>query len=503
MRQHREKVFVYLLIGLITIQPILDLVWLNDGTIGEVFGFTIPTLVRMGVVALLGLMSFGVFEFKKSHLPLVLYVILIGVYFLLHHMNALNFHSLVPGNFEYSMFGEAFYVIRMCIPIAMMYFVYNSKFERKEFDRSVVSVVLIMSVIEIVTNIFKVAICSYSERTISGNIFDWFFNQGAYYYNELASKGWFYWSIVSMVLVLLFPYIIYMFMDTKKKRYLGVSILQGIALFMFGTKATSYSVVIVLAIMCVLYLFSTAVKKEYRFDIKIMLILLMLFAGSIGILQYCPAVSRVYYDEDYQAMIDDEEEKRKEEEEENGEYDFSNGNKQEIIRFFDNNYKFLSIDETFLTESYPYKYDPIFWYEVVYDGMVPSQRMQNRIVQEAVLRRVQEVNDNTLDKYLGIAYTRTSNIFNLERDFIYQYYSMGIVGATLLVGPYIIILLVVMLGMLVSFKKKFTLLNSSLVLGCGLTCCLAYFSGNTLESLGVSILLGTVYGYMLKNNFKK
>ena len=502
MRQQKEKIFTYILIGLIVIQPILDLVWLNDGTIGEVFGFTIPTLVRMGVIAVLGIASFFVFKFRKSHLLLVFYVAIIGIYFVLHHMNALEFHSMVPGDFNYSMIGEAFYVVRMCIPIAMMYFVYNSEFGRKEFDISVVGVVLVMSGIEVVTNVFKVAICSYSDRTISGNIFDWFFSRGAYYYNELASKGWFYWSIVSMVLVLLFPYVLYLFIDTKKMRYLGVGILQGIALFMFGTKATSYSVVIVSVLMLVLYFFSTAIKKEYKFNVKIAVVLCVFCIGSVGILQYCPAVSRVYYDEGYQSEIDEEEEKRKEEEEESHEYDFSNGNTSEMIRFFDNNYKFLSINETFLKESYPYKYDPVFWYEL-YDSMVPSQRMQNRIVQEAVLQRVQQINDNEMDKFLGVGYTRTSTIYNLEKDFVYQYYSMGVVGAALLVGPYIAILLLVMIEMLFCFKRKLTLLNCSLVLGCGLTCCLAYYSGNTLESLGVSIVLGTVYGYLLKSNFKR
>lgn len=109
-----------------------------------------------------------------------------------------------------------------------------------------------MSSIVIVTNILKVAIASYSEERVVANIFDWFLHPGAYTYKEMASKGLFYVSIVSIVLVLLLPYVFYLFVDTKKKRYIGIGIVQSVALFMFGTKATSYGVIIVMVLMCAL-----------------------------------------------------------------------------------------------------------------------------------------------------------------------------------------------------------------------------------------------------------
>lgn len=498
MRLQKEKKFVYILMAIIIIQPVLDLVWLNDGTLGEIFGFTIPTLIRLGLIAVLGVLSFFVFKFNKKYWFLVGYLVLIAIYFVSHHVNALQFKSLVPGNFDYNLIGEAFYVIRMCIPIAMMYFVYNAKFGRTQFERCVVSIVMFMSGIQIATNIFKIAICSYSEQTIAGNIFDWFLKPGIYYHNQLASKGFFYVSIVSMVLILLLPYMFYLFIDTKKSKYLWLGIIQLVALFMFGTKATSYGAVIVMCIMCVLYLFSSVIKREYKFDVKLLAILILVAAGSFGMLRYSPATARVHFDAKYTEELD-----KKEQGQEEGmtkEYDFSN--REEIISFFDNNYKILSINETILTENYPYKYDPEFWLEF-YEDTVPSQRMQNRLVQEVVLNRVKEINNNKKDHYLGVGYTRTSNIYNLEKDFAYQYYSLGLIGATLLVGPYILVLFIVMCSMLICLKRNMTLLNLSLVLGCGLTCCLAYYSGNTLESLGVTIVMGAVYGYLLKNNFRK
>lgn len=496
----KEENYKYLLMFLFIIQPILDLVWLNDGTVPELFGFTIPTLVRMLLMALLAVLAPWIIKFRKSHLWFGLYIGGVGIYFVIHHWNALGFQSLVPGNFNYGLLGELFYVVRMLIPIVVMFFVYNSKFGRKDFDRCVIFIVLLMSTIEVLTNVFEIAICSYSDNKISGNIFDWFFNQGRYYYNELASKGLFYWSIVSMILVLLFPYVIFLFVDTKQKRYFSLAVLQAIALFMFGTKATSYSVIIISGFMCVLYGFFAIIKKEYKFCIKVMGLLILLFAGGLCLLQYSPAVARNVYDQEYQYKIDEEEQERKEEEE--AQYFLSENDPKELIRFFDNNYKFLSIDEKFIKDAYPYQYDPVFWYRV-YDGLVPSQRMQNRIIQEEVLKRVFAVNDNDMDKFFGVGYTRTSNIFNLEKDFVYQYYSMGIIGALLLVGPYIMIVLMAIFIMLLRFKNKVTFGNSALVLGCGLTCCLAYYSGNTLESLGITIVMGMVYGYLLVQILEK
>lgn len=243
-------------------------------------------------------------------------------------------------------------------------------------------------------------------------------------------------------------------------------------------------------------LFSCIIKKEYKLDLRILIVLVAVTTGSFILLDYSPAMARIRFDRAYTQDIDEDDKT----EEWVNDYEFSD--REEIIRFFDKEYKGLSINETIIKESYPYKYDPEFWWKFC-EETVPSIRMQNRYVQEAVLERVQEVNNNPKDVYWGMGYTRTSNIYNLEKDFVYQYYSMGLIGAILLVGPYIIALLIVMISMLLCFKKRMTFLNLSLVLGCGLTCCLAYYSGNTLESLGVSIVIGVVYGYLLKVNYRR
>lgn len=490
-----EKIYFYLLLILVTIQPILDIRWLNDGTIPEIMGFSVPTLIRIMMIMMLAVLSFAVIKFNKKYLFLVGYVLLIGLFFIGHHYNCMHFQSLVPGNFNYNFLAEFLYIVRMCIPISVIYFTYNSKMKKSTFEKCIIIVALIMSLIVLLTNILKVGYGSYTSERILGNIFDWFTHPNDFTSNQLASKGWFYSSISSTVMVLIYPYLIYMFCIKKNIQTFLITLLHGIALFTFGTKATAFSVVIVAVIMALIYLFVSIVKHDIKISKAVCFGMLIILATSFIFLKFSPSTMKMEFDKDYSEAIDEEEKEQEEQ------YELSKENHEEIIRFFDENYKYVSIKEEFLMECYPYKCDPEFWYEF-YDSNVPSRRMQNRIVEEEMLKRVKEINDNPWDDWFGIGYTRTSNIYNLERDFAYQFYSIGIFGTALLLGPYILIIALMMIIMLVKFKDKATLFNCSFVLGMGLTCFLAYYSGNVMENLGITIWMGFMLGFMLKSNFK-
>lgn len=494
MVKKSEKTYIILLIFYVLIQPVLDVMWLNDGTVPEIAGFSLPTIIRMVFIACLGLLSFMVIKFNRKHLFILGYCCLIAVYFVVHHFVCTDFYSLVPGNFNYSVVGELFYVVRMCIPLAMIYFTYNSDITRELFERVLLILSLIMSVSCIITNIFKVAYGSYTSEFIAGNIFDWFIHYNEYTSNQIASKGIFYSSITSTVMVLIYPLLLYLFLEKWKIRYFISAVLQAVALLMVGTKATGFSVLIVSVIMSLVYFFVVLIKRDFKLNRVACCGIVAILAINFVLFNFSPAVAKMDFDRGYSREIDEKEEEDKE----HSAGELSEDEKEELIAFFDDNYHYLSINESFLLEAYPYKYDPVFWYDF-YSNYVPSQRMQNRLVQEEMLKRVKEINDNDLADWFGIGYTRTSNIFNLERDFIYQYYSLGAVGAVLFLGPYVAVLLLVMIKMLYRFKARVTLFNCSLVLGIGLSLFLAYYSGNVMENLGITIVLGFVLGYLYKD----
>ena len=492
VKKNFEKIYFYLLLLLVIIQPVLDVMWLNDGTISEIMGFSVPTLIRIMLIMLLAVLSFVVIKFNRKYLLLVGYLLLIGLFFIGHHYNCMQFKSLVPGNFNYNFLAEFFYIVRMCIPISVIYFTYNSRIKQGTFEKCVMIVALLMSVTVLLTNILKIGYGSYTSERILGNIFDWFTHPYDFTSNQLASKGWFYSSITSTVMVLIYPYLLYMFCVKKNIQSFLIALIHGIALFTFGTKATAFSVIIVAVIMALIYLFVTIVKRDIKISKVVCFGMIIILATSFVLLKVSPSTMKMEFDEGYAEAIDEEEQ---------GEYELSKEDREEIIRFFDENYEYVSIKEEFLRECYPYKYDPEFWYDF-YDSNVPSRRMQNRIVEEEMLKRVKEINDNKWDEWFGIGYTRTSNIYNLEKDFAYQFYSIGILGTSLLLGPYIFIVGLMIIIMLVKFKEKATLFNCAIILGTGLACFLAYYSGNVMENLGITIWIGFMLGFLLKSNFQ-
>lgn len=487
-----KKYFPYMLMGLVCIQPLLDLVWFNNGTIPEVFGFTIPTLVRVGFVGVIGLASLALIKWEKNTLAVIVYLVSVIGYFIFHHLNCLKFTSLVPGDFNYSLVGEMFYIVRMLIPFAITYFTGVIEEEKVDsiFDKTVTIVSLFMSGLIVITNLLKVSISSYSDYPIKGNIIDWFLNQDAFSFNELTSKGFFYHAIVTCTLVMSFPYFIYKYIHTKEKKYIGLLLLEGIALLMVGTKATSFSVIIELSVMILVYLFCSIIKKDIVFSKSTFAGLFALMIIFTSIYWYSPCRMRM----DFSSLYGDKKDQEKANEKEGGLSTFS---KEEQIAFFEEYNNDLSINPRFLNKSYPYEYDLEFWMEML-DKYDPSERMQNRIIEEEMFIRIKEINNNPMDDYLGIGFTRTENVFKLEQDFLYQCYSMGIIGAGLLMGPYIALLLYSMIDMLRHFKKKANIFNCALVLGLGLTYFVAFYSGNTMESLGVTITIGFVQGYLLK-----
>ena len=96
-----------------------------------------------------------------------------------------------------------------------------------------------------------------------------------------------------------------------------------------------------------------------------------------------------------------------------------------------------------------------------------------------------------------------SNIFDLERDFVSHYYTLGLFGLFLLLMPYIIIFFLAIFMMLYHYKEKFTFRNVMLMLGISITLFAAYYSGNCMDGLVVTLILGFVFGQLVEPIFTK
>ncbi len=116
-KQKLKKVIEIILFVFIVIQPIFDL---------KIFYNSISTLIRTIVIGILFIIYFFMDKGKKKWW-FVPYIVIIIIYFVFHHMNALNFKSLVPGNFGYSILEEALYFIKMMMPFCLILHFYSIK----------------------------------------------------------------------------------------------------------------------------------------------------------------------------------------------------------------------------------------------------------------------------------------------------------------------------------------------------------------------------------------
>lgn len=164
------------------------------------------------------------------------------------------------------------------------------------------------------------------------------------------------------------------------------------------------------------------------------------------------------------------------------------------LRFIKKYETSLSINPRFLNKSYPYKRDPEFWIAQIKKPV--SVQLNNRVMETEMLNQVKQANHNSLDKWLGIGFTRQSNIFTLERDFLSQNYSLGVIGVLLLLVPYLGVLLYTALSWLLKAQNR-TLEITALIAAQTFILAAAYMSGNVLDSLTATFILAFIDGFTL------
>ncbi len=501
----KEKIINILLPILIIIQPILSLYELYYNPIFEIAGFQISTIIRYLLLGILGLILIYKTKLKTYRKSLIIYSILLIIYIIFHHLNALHFKSLIPGNLNYSLIEEILYLIRYLIPIFLVYYMYHNETSSSTFRKIILIFCFIVSLNVIITNIFYLSRTSYDNFKTTYNIFDWFTKSNQISHINASSKGLFYSPSIITTLLIITPYIFYSFFNDGHKIDLICLICNMLALFMVGTRACAYGYVLIAVLMPIIYLIVTILNKK-TIVVKRVVIVTFLIIISGFIFAKSPAITREQFENNTIQNItnntpkiteDDEEDKDLKELTINDIYNISDRNRQKelTIKYIKNNIKVLGVYEKF-PDKYPYQYDWEFWLETLVKEP-PEAKANSRFIEEKMLKRVKEINNNKYDNLLGLTYSRTSKVFNLERDYVYQYYSLGIIGLILLVIPLLAIF--IYNGFKVLNKKHFNLLNISLCFGLGLIFCIAYYSGDILDNIATNTIIGFTLGYLVKN----
>lgn len=536
----KETIYKCLMLFLI-LQPILDIYILFKPAVADFFGFSPATIIRILFIGILGLLFLFTNKFNKKYWWFVVYGALVVLYTVLHHINALEFNSVSKDGFGYNLVSELFYLIRMLMPLFMIVLSAHYKFEDKKMEKLITWLVILLAGSIVVTNLLGISLGSYSKVQIEGNIFQWFNPNNDLDYMDFASKGFFNDpNRISALMVLITPLLFYVFVKNPNKKNGFLLILQCLGMYMLGTKVAVLGFFVLLFASICIYLFFVLIKKELTWNKKIFAFFMIFFVAAGALLYWTPAIDRTMIDqtreENHKKNVkgerSEEEKKIKKIDEqllklikvdEDGaiyfdelfteEKDVTYVSKSQIYtidkvksekilnEFIEENYLDFSINPEFILNSYPYENDPYFWYKIMKWSLM--ERTNFRMVERAMLERVKTINANPADDYLGITFTRMSNIFDLERDFLSHYYTLGLFGLCLFLFPYLIIFFLAVFMMLYHYKEKFTFRNVMLMLGIAITLFAAYYSGNCMDGLVVTLILGFVMGQLVEPIFGK
>lgn len=494
MKEKTKKVIFYFIL----IQPFLDLYWFFNGKLADVLPFTLPTIIRILAVFVIFCMFFS----QKQNWQklgrdkwLICYLVLLVIYSILHLAHVRTFNSVNPNNYNYSVISEIFYLIRMILPLMIIYFTNAVQFSQRELQTVVEWISGLFSGTIVLSNLFVISLRSYGDGFISANIFEWFVNPSIGY-SHMASKGFFNFSnMVGAVLFMLLPLMLYYLFMSFNWKIVTLNAVQALAMIELGTKVAAIGLVGGIIVSVIIYLLHRYLFKDAKKNGKALIAAIVIELASLVILPFGPAIQRYNY-EIKLAKESDHDLSNEKRELYLGLAKYPRGERrEEFLRgFIKENYKAYALNPKFVFKSYSYKYDPEFWLKIMHEP--GDLRMQNRHLETAMLNQVLATNNNKLDKVFGISYTRQSNIFNLERDFMSQVYSLGWLGMLLYVGPYVAILLY---GVYEWFRNRFvrTYLISSLLVAIAFMLAAAYSSGNVMDFLTASLILGFAEGNLL------
>lgn len=474
----------------IMLQPFLDLYWFYHGRLADLLPFTLPTVLRLAAIAVICALFFSQkqnWQKLGRQRLLLCYIVLLLLYCLFHLYHVRHFISVNPTNYGYSTGGEIFYLIRLMLPLSVIYFSKELTFSKEQFKKVILTLSALFSLTIVFSNLLLISLRAYGNGQISANIFAWFFNPQIGY-SHLASKGFFNFSnMVSAVLFALLPLMVYYLFSSFSWLTTALLAFQALAMLEIGTKVAAIGLIGGIAAGLIIYFLHLYLFKNIKKNSRALLAAVLIEAASLAIVPFGPAVQRYQY-EKYLASQSDHDLSREKRQLQAGLRKYPRGAKREAFlrQFIKENYHAYALNRRFVLQSYPYQYDPEFWLGIMREP--GDLRMQNRHLEQAMLDRVVAKNNNQGDHLWGISYTRENHIFNLERDFSSQIYSLGWIGMILFLGPYVLIWLYGLYHWFVD-KKRRTYAASSLLAAILFLLLAAYASGNVIDFLTASFIL--------------
>lgn len=472
------------------LQPFIDMYRLLIGNKFEILGISLVELFN--IILMLYLLLIFLFNQYKQHeiKPLLLFTIYglaVIIYLAFHCLNLLYFDTSIINGSTINIFREIYVVIRSyLLPVAFIYLLLYIEINKQLFLSAVKTLARIISTVIVITNFLNISFISYASQTgsiqqIQANFFDWFSGRSLESVALATSKGLFYsGNQIGLILFILFPIVIYIgVLEKKWINYLFI-ITHALAMLMVATKTAAIGSILILFVMIIMITFFSLLRKSIKKHYKSLITLACITLLICGLFRYSPAYRMTFVQPEESIRTEEEQQLEKEFQ---GVLDESVKVEKEpnpitFERYLLKTYYMYGINKEYI-DLLPIQDNLAFWVSVVND---PTQRQTNfRDFKQRLAEVVLDKNKNPMDPWLGIGYT--TNFPYIEKDIVSQNLWFGIIGTTLLVGPFLFLLIVCLILLFSRWRENFDLYH-----------CVLFFS--VCGGIGISLIAGHLFGFV-------
>lgn len=505
-----ESQIKYLLIVYVAIQPLLEIVLNLWPELLSVAGVSLATLVRYALLMVLVLATVVLGYPRKSTKLFIGYLIAVGIFILLQWINVKDFSLMIMDvSMQKNLLETLLYISRYAIPVVLIYEVYTLRFCVKDLQRTVIFVVLFVSLGMLVANLSGTDTISYSFDDLSrptGSVLDWFGDPSGEAWKQYTSKGWFRsGNQLSALMALLLPVTLWMALTSKKIRYFAVVAFHLLTLLMLGTRVSAYGAILLSAGTFAIWVLQSVLEKQRPSRKSLVsfsaLALVFVFvymqspfyfraqsgeAGFDNLKGYVPPAQTSLAPSASQVPATTGSASSKPSGV--GQTLSKEAMEKKVKQFAKDHW----IPWEIISDQYRFEEHQSFW-----EGMVKevdlAQRDNARDVKELILKDVVAEKGGALDWLVGIG---EAPIYP-EKDFSSQYYYIGIGGIVLFIVPFLgIFLWSAVLTVKALFVRRRVGLLAVLLMAGGFVYAVAIFSGHVLEPLLVNTYIAVISGVM-------
>jgi hypothetical protein len=471
-KNNLKKYLKYFTLIFLFLMPIFDTIY---------FFNRYTTLIRIIIILVILLFTIICHPNSRKNLKwlFIYYAFCLG-YFFINYYHALGFYSFMPDNIFYSGYTELLTILKLMVPITLIYVLYYQDINKKEYFLIIKSWIILIAGSIIALNLIKLSLSSYSTEIIKYSILEW--HKGLYY-AYTASRGLFvYANQEAVIMIMLFTMSIYLLLENKINVIYLIMLTFG--MIMLGTRVSTLGIplIIIASSFGYLYLLITH-KTTFNKNFFLLIIPLIIWIFLIKIAPYSNRnveLNKVNNITQINPIKDV-----------NSPNDLEN-TKNWQQKYVDLNHDDEKLPEIFYTKYYNYKYDSEFWYNFVKE--TPNEKLNYRYIETSIIKRVVDIDNRKSDILFGISNTRIQNTVNIERDFVEQYYAFGIIGSIILLLIYPVLFLISLKKFLINkeYINYLQLLSICLFIG------ISILTGNIINSVGTTIPFIFIVGKLKK-----